>query len=275
MSLHRPTVHDLSSLSLHPTGARAKRKEKNVVQDARGNLIAKDAAGWGRVVRRRRDEEDEEENEEDEQMMGKGKGKDISLDDKLDLYANPEPKDVRARKRRRIAHDVDFLEGHENDGNKPELPTPSSVIILSFFLPSTTHILLQDLLKQIHHFASHYYASQNMLFDSGREYRKAKKARTDKKKAEAIQREQSREMDENEGTDVEEDKESDGEEEQEEESEDNDETKGKNNRKSKKRAKKGEKNTLRRDMYKVFDGSALMALGTSSCPLLISFTHSF
>ena len=121
MSPHgRPTVHDLCSLSLHPTGARAKQKETNVVQDARGNLIAKDATGWSRVVRRRRTEEEEEEEEDSEEMIAKGKGN--------EMYVN-QPKGARARKRRRLVHDVDFLQGRENDRNTTEFPTPSAVSI--------------------------------------------------------------------------------------------------------------------------------------------------
>lgn len=262
MSLHRPTVHDLSSLSLHPTGARAKREETNVVQDARGNLIAKDAAGWGRVVRRRREKEGEEEEEEGKEMMVKGKAKDISPDDYLEMYVN-QPKDMRAHKRRRIAHDVDFLQSRENDGNNLDLPAPSSVSICPLSLFHKTYSLVQDLLKQIHHFASHYYAAHDLLFDSKREYRKARKEKKDKKKAKP--REQGREREEEENTDIEEDTDSVDEAEsgKEDEGSEDGEEKDKSKPQPKRRAKKGEKKTLRRNMYKVFDGSALMTLGAS------------
>ena len=262
MSLHRPTVHDLSSLSLHPTGARAKREETNVVQDARGNLIAKDAAGWGRVVRRRREKEEEEEGEEGKEMMVKGKAKDISPDDYLEMYVN-QPKDMRAHKRRRIAHDVDFLQSRENDGNNLDLPAPSSVSICPLSLLHKTYSLLQDLLKQIHHFASHYYAAHDLLFDSKREYRKARKEKKDKKKAKP--REQGREREEEENTDIEEDTDSVDEAEsgKEDEGSEDGEEEDKSKPQPKRRAKKGEKKTLRRNMYKVFDGSALMTLGAS------------
>lgn len=262
MSLHRPTVHDLSSLSLHPTGARAKREETNVVQDARGNLIAKDAAGWGRVVRRRREKEEEEEEEEGKEMMVKGKAKDISPDDYLEMYVN-QPKDMRAHKRRRIAHDVDFLQSRENDGNNLDLPAPSSVSICPLSLFHKTYSLVQDLLKQIHHFASHYYAAHDLLFDSKREYRKARKEKKDKKKAKP--REQGREREEEENTDIEEDTDSVDEAEsgKEDEGSEDGEEKDKSKPQPKRRAKKGEKKTLRRNMYKVFDGSALMTLGAS------------
>ena len=262
MSLHRPTVHDLSSLSLHPTGARAKREETNVVQDARGNLIAKDAAGWSRVVRRRREKEEEEE-EEEKEMMVKGKAKDISPDDYLEMYVN-QPKGMRAHKRRRIAHDVDFLQSRENDGNNLDLPAPSSVSICPLSLLHKTYSLVQDLLKQIHHFASHYYAAHDLLFDSKREYRKARKEKKDKKKK-AKPREQGREREEEENTDIEEDTDSvdEAESEKEDEGSEDGEEKDKSKPQPKRRAKKGEKKTLRRNMYKVFDGSALMTLGAS------------
>ena len=262
MSLHRPTVHDLSSLSLHPTGARAKREETNVVQDARGNLIAKDAAGWSRVVRRRREKEEEEE-EEEKEMMVKGKAKDISPDDYLEMYVN-QPKGMRAHKRRRIAHDVDFLQSRENDGNNLDLPAPSSVSICPLSLLHKTYSLVQDLLKQIHHFASHYYAAHDLLFDCKREYRKARKEKKDKKKK-AKPREQGREREEEENTDIEEDTDSVDEAEsgKEDEGSEDGEEEDKSKPQPKRRAKKGEKKTLRRNMYKVFDGSALMTLGAS------------
>ena len=263
MSLHRPTVHDLSSLSLHPTGARAKREETNVVQDARGNLIAKDAAGWSRVVRRRREKEEEEEEEEEKEMLVKGKAKDISPDDYLEMYVN-QPKGMRAHKRRRIAHDVDFLQSRENDGNNLDLPAPSSVSICPLSLFHKTYSLVQDLLKQIHHFASHYYAAHDLLFDSKREYRKARKERKDKKKK-AKPREQGREREEEENTDIEEDTDSVDEAEsgKEDEGSEDGEEEDKSKPQPKRRAKKGEKKTFRRNMYKVFDGSALMTLGAS------------
>lgn len=263
MSLHRPTVHDLSSLSLHPTGARAKREETNVVQDARGNLIAKDAAGWSRVVRRRREKEEEEEEEEEKEMMVKGKAKDISPDEYLEMYVN-QPKGMRAHKRRRIAHDVDFLQSRENDGNNLDLPAPSSVSICPLSLLHKTYSLVQDLLKQIHHFASHYYAAHDLLFDSKREYRKARKEKKDKKKK-AKPREQGREREEEENTDIEEDTDSVDEAEsgKEDEGSEDGEEEDKSKPQPKRRGKKGEKKTLRRNMYKVFDGSALMTLGAS------------
>lgn len=57
------TVHDLAALRLHPDGSRVStssvqnvrpRGAKHVTQDARGNWIARDAGGLGRVKKRRR-----------------------------------------------------------------------------------------------------------------------------------------------------------------------------------------------------------------------------
>src|ERR1700733_11716925 len=53
MNNRRTTVHDLTALSLHPTGSRAQPYRTNSLQDARGNWIAMDAGGWGAVPRRR------------------------------------------------------------------------------------------------------------------------------------------------------------------------------------------------------------------------------
>ena len=123
---------------------------------------------------------------------------------------------------------------------------------------------MQDLLKQIHHFTSHYFAAHNLLLDSAREHRKARKAKRDEKKAEAMRREQGHEMEEKENTDIKGEIDSEDEAEAVEGGEESDDAEGMGESKSQsKRRKRGEKKTLRRDMYKIFDGSALMALGAS------------
>ncbi|KAF7984735.1 hypothetical protein HWV62_11674 [Athelia sp. TMB] len=225
--MHRQaTVYDQTSLALHPTGARAQKKHTNVVLDARGNLIARDAGGWSRVPKRGRADITEEE---------KGKSKQGEATEYLRMEEEEEEddglKDYRARKRRKAIHDHDFL-----GSPPPDASLPSS-----------------DLLKQIHSFAANWYTEHEMLHDGTREYRRDKKAKKDAKLAVAaasISAEPDTEIDDDDGDASE--PESDG-----------DSTKGRGKMHSKvKRQRKGKKQvTARRDMYKVFDGSALLVIG--------------
>jgi hypothetical protein len=141
MSNRRTTIHDLTSLALHPTGSRAQPHQTNALKDARGNWIAKDAGGWGAVPKRpgttsveSDDDDDEQEGEDSEggakdKGKGKGKGKAKQLDE-----------DSRARKRRKTSHDIDFLHNQisilthhyppdfeDDDTSAPEPSIPSSV----------------------------------------------------------------------------------------------------------------------------------------------------
>ena len=104
MNKGRTTIHDLTALSLHPTGSRAQPYRTNSLQDGRGNWIATDAGGWGAVPRRR-------------------------AVDSIESGG----KDRRARKRRKLVHDVDFISGQDphtapievGDDSSLELSTPS------------------------------------------------------------------------------------------------------------------------------------------------------
>ena len=79
-----------------------------------------------------------------------------------------------------------------------------------------------------------------------------------------MRREQGHEMEEKENTDIKGEIDSEDEAEAVEGGEESDDAEGMGESKSQsKRRKRGEKKTLRRDMYKIFDGSALMALGAS------------
>ena len=146
MNQRRTTVHDLTALSLHSTGARAQPHHTNSLQDARGNWIATDAGGWGAVPLRRRaaadgiesggEEEDEPAEEEEDADVDDAKYSDRRA--KTDGGRNA--KDRRARKRRKLVHDVDFIYGQNprtapvegDDDNALEFSTPSSVCLLSF-----------------------------------------------------------------------------------------------------------------------------------------------
>ncbi|KIM77355.1 hypothetical protein PILCRDRAFT_12165 [Piloderma croceum F 1598] len=253
MNHSRTTVHDLTALSLHPTGSRARPHHTNSPQDARGNWIATDAGGWGAVPRRRAADgiesggEDEPTEEDADAEDGK-----YNMRPKTDGGRNL--KDRRARKRRKLVHDVDFIYGQN----------PHTALIEcddEFSTPSS------DLLKQIHFFASRYYASQNILLDLSRMHRKEKKTKKMKDAAEGAEGDEDEES-VSPGRDGRQEEE----EEEEEESTDDEEMPSppkksartkttKRNMKLKKREKRQKE--LRRDMYKVFDGSALMVIGTS------------
>jgi hypothetical protein len=130
------TIHDLTSLALHPTGSRARSHQTNALRDVRGNWIAKDAGGRGLVPKRPsttgiedNSEQEEGATERNTRDKGKGKGKAKVLDEDL--------KDSRARKRRKLTQDVDFLGDqipthiphpiNDADDDSLELSIPSSV----------------------------------------------------------------------------------------------------------------------------------------------------
>lgn len=130
--MHRQaTVYDQASLALHPTGARAQRKHTNVILDARGNLIARDAGGWSGVPKRARadiaqEERDKgkqnastehlrmEEEEEEEEEVNEEEARSEHSDDEGLLEEDEEDEDgddgddndsSKARKRARVSED--------------------------------------------------------------------------------------------------------------------------------------------------------------------------
>lgn len=154
----RATVHDLTTLALHPTGSRARAGQTNAIQDARGNWIARDAGGRGVVAKRPRlrpgDVSSEDEDEEAQERY------DLTEADVLSEARNDNgpwtsrhgratvrvqsdinaPKDERARKRHKFVHDVDFLENFTSaqKTQKSDLPNPSSVCLI---FPSSCHCI--------------------------------------------------------------------------------------------------------------------------------------
>ena len=130
------TIHEFTSLALHPTGSRARSHQTNALRDARGNWIAKDAGGRGLVSRRPgttsiMDNSEQEEGATEGNTRYKGKGRRKAKVPDEDL------KDTRARKRRKLTQDVDFLEDqtpthihhpiNDADDDSLELSIPSSV----------------------------------------------------------------------------------------------------------------------------------------------------
>ncbi|KAL7282751.1 hypothetical protein ACG7TL_004226 [Trametes sanguinea] len=282
----RSTVHDLAALRLHRDGTRvlnsdsnrSSRRAKYAVRDARGNWIAHDAGGLGNVKQRRsasrpgHDDEpyaDERESaDEVPRTPSKDKGKGRAHEDEVDEELNP-----RARKRRRFDEDLNYLAS----GSSPAIMPPADSDIHGLKddeeTPGALPVPSSDLLKCLHYFASTYYTAMGQLYDSSREHRKERKARKLEKLKAATKpgrsrRAQSEELDEHEPPH------SSGEEEvelSEEEIEDSTDEGAANGqagavqvRKEKQIRKKRRPRQLRpmeKDMYKIFDGSALVALG--------------
>ncbi|KAJ7767416.1 hypothetical protein DFH07DRAFT_954930 [Mycena maculata] len=143
----------------------------------------------------------------------------------------------RPAKRRKVGHDVDFLDADLPHALQPS--NASSASTSAFAVPSS------DLLKCIHHFACNYYSDRGQLFNDSRIYRKARKQRRLAKLARKQQLEQ-------------EDPDS-GQEQLEQEHANSGQEEGQVHPDPQK-AKNGQANR-RRDMYKTLDGSALLAVG--------------
>ncbi|PIL37614.1 hypothetical protein GSI_01308 [Ganoderma sinense ZZ0214-1] len=255
----RTTVHDLAALRLHRDGTRvansdsnsSSRRAKYTIRDARGNWVAKDAGGLGTVKLRpaasqpegeQDDDGGESELEVDGELMkeegvlpkpDKGKGRARESGDEEEIAVN-----TRAGKRRRFDEDFSYLDpvtphipGGEDPHSHPAEADPGT-----FPVPSA------DLLKCLHYFATAYYTAMGQLYDASRESRKERKIRRGQKfkKTEAAGSSPlsvGKELDDAQGSSDEEDIEFEEDEEGEEDQE------------------------IAKDMYKLFDGSALMALG--------------
>jgi hypothetical protein len=106
----RSTVHDFSTLRLHPDGARVsitsptrtglyRSRTRNTGFDTRGNRVARDAAGIGTIPKRTVICEDDNG---EEIPVGPG----VSDDE---VQSGSKPRVPRRRKRRRLDTDVEFL----------------------------------------------------------------------------------------------------------------------------------------------------------------------
>ncbi|KAL1695641.1 hypothetical protein GGG16DRAFT_121455 [Schizophyllum commune] len=234
----RHTVYDLTALNLHEDGSRldldghltsrrALAQRSRAVRDARGNVISRSLPVVPRVRRVRAEE---------------GEGEEVELDEEAEKTAEnaDEPVAGPSRKRRRL-----------NQLEDPDL------------VPSTNELDLPsgDLLKCIHHFASKYYTERGMLLNASRDYRRERKER---RKNATRQPTYTPEGDEGEPA-VEEEQYEDGHPAVDEQEVDEEGTNASAPPPPTKRRKRGkayaESSKLSRDMYKVMDGSALMALG--------------
>ncbi|KAF8638092.1 hypothetical protein AX17_002453 [Amanita inopinata Kibby_2008] len=182
----RSTIYDFSSLRLHRDGTRVQqsdqlnlsqpRLKQNSVRDARGNWIANDAGGlWGvsryrnRNVRiwpsARGSGEDDDNGYEDGYGVELGKRRKKEHDD-------------RTSKRRNFVNDLDFLNDLYTSFSGP------STLVLPASQAGTTPRAegepclpppSSDLLKCIHYFAATFYTERGELSNLGLLYRKEKK----------------------------------------------------------------------------------------------------
>jgi hypothetical protein len=128
----RSTVHDFSTLRLHPDGSRVAihpptrinlhdSRTRNIGRDTRGNRVARDAAGLGVVPKRVIREDDNDDDDEDSEIR------------------KIKPRIPLRKKRRRIDENVEFLGDSRNsarctgdtaivkDEESMNWPVPSSV----------------------------------------------------------------------------------------------------------------------------------------------------
>ncbi|KAF9651244.1 hypothetical protein BDM02DRAFT_3127169 [Thelephora ganbajun] len=246
------TVHDRAALRVHPDGTRvSSRESRHATRDLRGNRIAANAGGTGNVKKRKRETLSDDGTKHLEEF-------DIGTDEYQPPQSQPsstdscageaedesegegrrrkrQKKDPRTVKRTQFYQDFDFILGGKNGAET----APASNDLL---LPSS------DLLKCLHHFSAKYYSGKGQLINASRIARQKKKAKmvsnpgsrsSSWSTADSISGEES----DNNGTDVA-------------------PASFAPLQTPKQKGRQGA--NLVKDMYKMFDGSALVALGKHS-----------
>ncbi|KAF8806078.1 hypothetical protein BYT27DRAFT_7191380 [Phlegmacium glaucopus] len=259
------TVFDYSDLRLHPDGTRVYQKSTNLrpqitkvaVQTSRNNWIARDAGGLAKTPKfRKKIKETSQDSQGEEEFV------------RVETETHsPKPKDEGRKKRKtkrfdgRKAKRQEFLENYDYLNRDASTSSNLASEAGTKYVPDEPS---SDLLKCIHRYASEYYTQSGQLLNSSREYRKQRKIRRDIKKAQgrtkiSISPTNSRTPSPNHDSLGSESDIStrDG---------DYDNEGGSKLDKGKEKEKaprKGRQRTAKqyRDMYKVFDGSAIMAIG--------------
>lgn len=137
MNGRRSTIHDVAALRLHPDGSRvatggkskAKKQNKRIIQDHRGNWVAQDAAGLAGIKRRRAAADDEQDKEaegevfdltgvdelmKDAEKEDKGKQRADDMQDEGDSQRRG--RSTKKAKRQRFVEDLSFIGGsHTGD----------------------------------------------------------------------------------------------------------------------------------------------------------------
>ncbi|KAI0782603.1 hypothetical protein C8Q75DRAFT_504286 [Abortiporus biennis] len=258
------TIFDHTSLRLHPDGTRVSEKrqhgkgrDRRVVQDSRGQLTAQDAGGWApvkRTVRKRsepteEDNKDDEDDDTDEENEDEDEVKIVDLTSEKHLdEAEGETesendggrsglKSSKAKHRREFVENLSFLDSTSRVAVAEDVAGPSEAKIS---LPSS------DLLKSIHYFASTYYDEMGQLYDATRATRRDRKFRKQQMHQASVNAE--------------------GDEEE--------ETEDQGQSRAPQRQNRQRKKTSRNiDMYKMLDGTALMAIGSFSALMCFEFAQ--
>ncbi|KAK7059115.1 hypothetical protein VNI00_001740 [Paramarasmius palmivorus] len=275
LPLRQSTVYDLSSLRLHANSERVQsdrrfRRSQLAVRDSRGNWIAKDAGGLGRVTRYRtiRDKEQGREmsvdvaRSEDEGLTSGGMAVTNSEEE-------PVIKTKRARKRRKFYNDFDYIASQTTHGSSSSTPQPEGLPLESTFSPNPVNLPppSSDLLKCLHYVTNQYYHEHGQLLNSSKDYRREKKERRLAKLGTRHPRPlhaKTADEDEEDGSDSESSDESDnsdGDEDAKKSSEPMREAENKKKRRKKRKGEPKRQKTMLVDMYRTMNGSALMALG--------------
>ena len=193
------TVHDRAALRVHPDGTRVTARESRyATEDVRGSRIAIDAGGVGNVKKRKRAALSDDGTEPLEEF-------DIETDDYQPPESQPtstdscageaedesegesgkrkrQKKDPRTIKRAQFYQDFDFILGEKHGAetalasNDPLLPSSVSRASPQICCPAKTPTE-QDLLKCLHHFAAKYYSEKGQLIDASRIARQKKRAK--------------------------------------------------------------------------------------------------
>lgn len=143
----RNTVYDLTALRIHHDDFRIPssdsnyryRRDKKIIRDVRGNWIAKDAGGTGKIPWYTKVDGGEEEEEEEEGMevdMHKD-GEAVQGEgdtEKEDEGGSSEDEEYRRGQRRRFYEDMSYLDDHV-DPQQPSgsMPVPDSVSSILIF----------------------------------------------------------------------------------------------------------------------------------------------
>lgn len=146
----RSTIHDFSTLRLHPDGSRVAihsparidlrdSRIRNTGRDARGNRVARDAAGLGAVPKRTVIREDDNDDDDDDDYND---GEDIEM-------RKTKPRMPLRRKRRRIDETVEFL----GDRNSARCTGDTAIMkneeSMNWHVPSSVRYLVNHFLLYV------------------------------------------------------------------------------------------------------------------------------
>ncbi|KAF9004308.1 hypothetical protein BDQ17DRAFT_1354913 [Cyathus striatus] len=255
-----PTVFDFSALRLHPDGRRVKQNQsaRGIDLDHAPNVVfSRGHVGVPKRVKVR--------DEDAIPRLGKGKGKGKLVDglepeDEEDVRPRKKRRDIRPARRRDFLQDLSFLDEYTNlsqpssrsisrhvspdpSGSRSatNTPAPTQHAAPHPIGPSDLPLPSSDLLKCIHHFASTYYTEHGEMLQIAQQYRKEKKERQHSTEPTRKKKRLDEDLDDD--------------------HEEHSSSGNKEEGTSRKPAPRKRRPKVYRDMYKMFDGTALMAIG--------------